>query len=75
MESMLEANCRMPLLHISKTYIWVEEPNQRINEFSFGYMMNPTLFKNISFKEQVKVCFKNIFVPDTTSHINTILIK
>ena len=43
MESMLVANYRVPLLHISKTYIWMEETNQRINEFSFGYMMNPTL--------------------------------
>ena len=24
MESMLVANCRMPLLHMSKSYIWIE---------------------------------------------------
>ena len=75
MESMLVANCRMPLLHMSKSYIWIEETNQRINEFSFGYMMNPTLYKNKAFKEQVKVCFRNKFGPDTTFHINTILMK
>ena len=40
---MLVANCRMPLLHMSKSYIWIEETNQHINEFSFGYMMNPNL--------------------------------
>ena len=57
-ESMLVANCRMPLLHMSKTYIWVEETNQRINEFSFGYMLNPTLYTNKFFKEQVKAFFK-----------------
>ena len=34
MQSMLGANCRMPLLHMSKSYIWLEETNQRINEFS-----------------------------------------
>ena len=43
MESMVVANSCMPLLHMSKPYIWIEETNQRINEFSFGYMMNPTL--------------------------------
>ena len=53
MHSMLLANCNMPLLHMSKRYIWIEEKNQRINEFSFGYMMNPTLFKNRTFKEQL----------------------
>ena len=75
MQSMLVDNCRMPLLHMSKSYIWIEETNQRINAFSLGYMMSPTLFKNIAFKEQVKVCFKNTFGPDTTSHINKILLK
>ena len=74
-QSILVDNCRMPLLHISKISIWIEETNQCINEFSFGYMMNPTLFKNRDFKEQVKVCFKNTFGPDTTSHINKILMK
>ena len=38
-------------------------------------MMNPTLFKIRAFKEQGKVCFKNTFGPDTTSHINKILQK
>ena len=75
MEYMLAANCCMPLLHMSKIYIWIEEKNQRINEFSIGYMMNPTLFKNRDFKDQVKVCFKHTFGPDTTSRINKILQK
>ena len=65
----------MPLLYMSKSYIWIEETNQRINEFSFGYMTNPTLLKKKGFKEQVKVCFRNTFGPYTTSHINTILMK
>ena len=44
MPSMLGTNLRMPLLHMSKSYIWLEETNQRINEFSIGYMMNPTVY-------------------------------
>ena len=72
---MVGADCHMPLLHMSKSYIWLEETNQRINEFSIGYMMNPILYKNRDFKDQVKVCFKHTFGPDTTSHINKILQK
>ena len=72
---MLVDNFRMPLLHMLKSYIWIEETNQRINEFYFGYMTNPNLFKNRASKEQIKVCFRNTFGPDTTSHINKILLK
>ena len=60
MQYLLGANCRMPLLHMSKSYIWLEETNQRINEFSIGYMMNPNLNRNRSFRDQVKLCFSNI---------------
>ena len=35
-KSLLRTNCRMPLLHMSKSYIWLEETNQRINGFSIG---------------------------------------
>ena len=75
MKSMVGANCRMPLLHISKSYIWLEETNQRINDFSIGYTMNPTLYRNRAFKDQVKVCFNHTFGPDTISHINKTLQK
>ena len=75
MESMLVANCCMPLLYMSRTYIWMEETNKLINEFYFGYMLNLTLNKNKSFKVQVKACLKNTFGKDTNSHINTILQK
>ena len=55
---LLGNNFRRPLLHMSKSYIWLEETNQRINEFSIGYMMNPSFHKNKAFKEQVKGCLK-----------------
>ena len=32
-------------------------------------MMNPNLNKNRAFREQVKVCLKNIFGPYTNTHI------
>ena len=55
MESILGANFRMPLLHMSKRKKWIEEKNQRINEFSFGYMFNPNLYTNKVFRENERV--------------------
>ena len=75
MQSLLGTNCRRPLLHMSKSYIWLEGKNQRINEFSIGYMMNIYLNSNKAFREQVKVCLKNTFGPDTNIHISKILSK
>ena len=75
MQSMLGANCGTPLLNMSKSYIWLEETNQRINEFSIGYTTNPTFYRKISFKDQVKVCLKHTFVPDTNSYISRTLQK
>ena len=72
MQSLIWNNFCRPLLHQSKIYIWIEETNQRINEFSIGYMMNPNLNKNKAFKEQVKGCLKNIFGPSTNIHIGKI---
>ena len=73
MESILGSNCRMPLLHMSKSYLLIEETSQRINEFSFGCMFNPTLYTNKVFREQVKACLKNTFGTDTNKHIHKTL--
>ena len=75
MESLLGTNSSIPLLYMSKSYIWLEETNQRFNEFSIGYMMNQNLHKNKAFKEQVKGCLKNTFGPSTNIHICKILLK
>ena len=75
MKSLLGTNCRRPLLHMSKSYIWLEEKNQSINEFSIGYMMNTILNTYKAFIEQVKVSLKNTFGPDTNIHIGKILPK
>ena len=60
---------------MSKRKIYIEETNERINEFSFAYMFNPTLHTNKAFKEQVKACLSNTFVADTNKHINNILLR
>ena len=54
MQSVLWANCHIPLIHMSKRKIYIEETNERMNEFSFAYMCNPTLYKHKVFKDQVK---------------------
>ena len=53
-QSLLGTNHRLPLLHMDKSYIGIEETNQRINEFSIGYTMNPNLSMNKAFKEKLK---------------------
>ena len=75
MQSLLGTNGSRPLLHKSKSYIWLEAINQLINEVSIGYTMNPNLRKNKAFKQQVKGCLKNAFGPSTNIHIGKILSK
>ena len=75
MESVLEANFCIPLLHMSNRKIWIVEINQRINEFSFAYMLNLHLNINKSFKDQVKTCLSNTFCADTNKHINKTLMN
>ena len=61
-QSMLGTNHHLPLSNMAKTFIWLEETNQRINKFSIGYMMNPNFHKSKAFREQVKVCLKKHLV-------------
>ena len=53
MLSLLGANHRIPLFHMAKRFIWVNETKQLINEFTIGYMINPGLNVNKTFREQV----------------------
>ena len=52
MDYVLGANSRIPLIHMSKRKNYIEETNERMNEFSFAYMCNPTLYKHKVFKEE-----------------------
>ena len=74
-QSLLGTNHRLPISHMAKSYIWLEESNQRINELSIVYMMNPNFSVNKAFKDQVKVCLKTTFSTSTLSHISKILLK
>ena len=74
-QSLLGTNHRLPLSHMAKSYIWLKVKNQRINDFSIGYMMNPNLIINKYFKEQVKICMESTFGTTTQQHISKILLK
>ena len=43
MQSLLGDYYRLPLSHTTNFFIWIEETKERINDFSIGYMINPTL--------------------------------
>ena len=43
---LLGYNHCLPLLHMDKTFIWIEETGERINEFEIGCMINPTFHVN-----------------------------
>ena len=73
--SLLGTNNCLPLLHMAKSYIWLEETNQRINDFSIGYMMNTNLSMKKFFREQMKVFKKDTFFTETMTHISKILLK
>ena len=72
---LLGTNHGLPLSHMAQSYIWLEETNKRINEYSIGYMKNPSLSINKAFKEQVQICMKTTFGTMTQQYISKILSK
>ena len=60
---------------MAKSYIWLKETKERINEFSIGYTINPTLSIDKAFKEQLTKCTKNTFGAMTQPRISKILPK
>ena len=49
LQSLLGDNHRLPLFHMDKRFIWIEETKERINRFQIVYMINPTLNINKAF--------------------------
>ena len=75
MQSLLGTNHRLPLSHMAKSCIWLEETKERINDFSIRYMIHTNFNINKSFKEQVTKCMKTTFFTITQPHISKILSK
>ena len=46
----LWVNHCLSILHTSKNFIYLHNTEERINEFTIGYMVNPTLHVNKVFK-------------------------
>ena len=58
---LLGANHHLPLLHMDKCFIWIEEAGERINEFDVGYMINPSFCVNKAFRDQIEKCINTTF--------------
>ena len=56
----LENHC-LPLFHMSKHFISINEDKKPINDFKIGYMINPNLNVNRTFREQMQKCMKTTF--------------
>ena len=67
MLSLLGGNHRLPLFHMAKRFIWFHKTKQRLNEFTTGYMVNPNLNINKSFREQVDKFMKNYMCSNHTT--------
>ena len=67
-QSFSGTNNRLPLSHMDKSYIQLEETKELINEFSIGYMIYPTLTINKALKEEVNQCMKPTFGKNPTSY-------
>ena len=74
-KSLLGTNHRLPLSYMAKSYIYLEEKKQHINDFYIGYTMNPNLNLNKAFREQVKLSLKQIYSTSTMTQISKILLK
>ena len=75
MLSLLGANHRLPLCHMAKRFIWINESKKRINAFAIGYMINLGLNFNKAFREQVIFLMLTTFGKITHPFIKTTLAK
>ena len=53
MLSSLGKNDRLPLFHMDKRFICINETKKSMNEFKIGYMINPNFNINKAFREKV----------------------
>ena len=75
MLSLLGVNIQLLLFHMAKSFIWLEETKELINNFPIGYMIDPKLNINKSFREKVDKYMNTTFGPITQTFITTTLAK
>ena len=61
MQSLLGTNHRQHLFHMAKSFIYIKETKEPINEFSIGYIINPTLNIKKTFREKLNKCMNTTF--------------
>ena len=52
---------RQPILHMSKIMVYCYTKDETINQFSIGYMINPSLYFNNVLRTQVEKCLSVLF--------------
>ena len=67
-------NC-LPLFHMSKIFVYINTTYERINPFSIGYMINPTLQVNKVFRDKVEKFLRDTFHQNTMKGIKHFLRK
>ena len=63
------AKHRLILFHMAKSFIWLNETKQRVNEFKTEYTINPNYNTNKAFIKQVNKCMNITFGPIILTHI------
>ena len=53
-------NYCLPILYMSKTFVYVNSIEKLLNQFLIGYMVKPTLNVNKVFRDQVENSWKKI---------------
>ena len=71
MLSLLGNNHPLTLFNMARSFIWIEETKERINEFSIGYMINPKFNFNNPFRKQDHKFTNTTLGEITTPHIRT----
>ena len=74
-QSLLWDYLYLSLSHMAKSYIWIEETKERINEFLIGYLNNPNFNIKSSFKERGTKCTKTTFGAINQPRISKIMFK
>ena len=72
---LLGVNYRLPLLNISKTFVYINTREESINQFAIGYMIDPKFHVNKVFRDQVEKCLRATFHQNTMKGMKYVLIK
>ena len=54
-------DCRPPILHLSKRMVHIDTNGETIYQFAIGYIINPSLQFNNTFRTQVEKCLSGSF--------------